>query len=297
MSASASKAVTVLGGYLGSGKTTLVNRLLAASPEPVVVLVNDFGDITVDKDLIVGASGDTLELANGCICCSMADGFVDALETIRPLAPERVVVEASGVADPASAAAYAHRPGFHLDAIVVTVDATDVRARIADRYVGDTVAAQIGSADLLVATKTDLDEAAPLDELEAWLRQRSAAPLVDGQLAAPEALFGLAITADPDRHAHAHVDATPFSSASIELDGVDVDQLRAALGQRPDAIVRAKGVLRDTAGAAFTVQMVGSRLDIRPGPDNASTTGRLIAIGVGEVDVAGWLAGVAAEVS
>lgn len=293
---SAPKAVTVLGGYLGSGKTTLVNRLLAASPEPVVVLVNDFGDVTVDKDLVVGASGDTLELANGCICCSMADGFVDALDMIRPLAPERVVVEASGVADPASAAAYAHRPGFHLDGIVVTIDATDIVRRVGDRYVGDTVAAQIRSADLLVATKSDLDDAMPLAELEAWLAERTSAPLVDARLATPEALFGLGTT-HPDHHPHEHVDAAAFSSASTDFGRVDIDRLRAALADRPDAIVRAKGVLCDAAGEPFTVQLVGSRLDIRPGPEMAATGGRLVAIGVGDVDVAAWLAGVAAEVS
>ncbi len=288
------KAVTVLGGYLGSGKTTLLNRLLAASPEPVVVLVNDFGDITVDKDLIVGASGDTLELANGCICCSMADGFVDALDTIRPLSPGRVVVEASGVADPASAAAYAHRPGFRLDGIVVTIDTTDVQRRIGDRYVGDTVAAQIRSADLLIATKGDLDEATPLDELRRWLAERTDAPLVGGRTVAPEAIFGL--DAGPAAAA-APVDASAFSSASIELGTVDRERLLRTLRARPETIVRVKGVLRDTDDQPLTVQVVGSRVDIGPGPAQADSAGRLIAIGVGGVDVAAWLDDLASTLS
>lgn len=288
------KAVTVLGGYLGSGKTTLLNRLLAASPEPVVVLVNDFGDITVDKDLIVGASGDTLELANGCICCSMADGFVDALDTIRPLSPGRVVVEASGVADPASAAAYAHRPGFRLDGIVVTIDTTDVQRRIGDRYVGDTVAAQIRSADLLIATKGDLDEATPLDELRRWLAERTDAPLVGGRTVAPEAIFGL--DAGPAAAA-APVDASAFSSASVELGTVDRERLLRTLRARPEAIVRVKGVLRDTDDQPLTVQVVGSRVDIGPGPAQADSAGRLIAIGVGGVDVAAWLDDLASTLS
>lgn len=288
------KAVTVLGGYLGTGKTTLLNRLLAVAPEPVVVLVNDFGDITVDKDLIVGGSGDTLELANGCICCSMADGFVDALDAIRPRSPHRVVVEASGVADPASAAAYAHRPGFRLDGIVVTIDATDVQRRIGDRYVGDTVAAQIRSADLVVATKTDLDEATPIGDLGFWLAERTDAPLVDARMVAPTAIFGLDSAGpreiDP-------VDASAFTSASIALDLVDPHHLTEVLRTRPHAIVRIKGVLRDTDRRPFTVQVIGSRVDIGPGPDAADTAGRLVAIGVGGADVGAWLADLAAELS
>lgn len=295
MSEPAAKAVTVLGGYLGSGKTTLLNRLLAATPEPVVVLVNDFGDIVVDKDLIVGASGDTLELANGCICCSMADGFVDALDAIAPLAPERVVVEASGVADPASAAAYAHRPGFRLDGIVVTADATDIERRVGDRYVGQTVEAQIRSADLVVATKTDLADAASLDDLRTWLAGRTDGPVIDGRTVAPAAVFGLEAT-EP-RVSQGHVDASGFTSGSIALGAVDGGDLVEALRSRPDAIVRVKGVLRDTDGVPVTVQVVGSRVDVRPGPDDATTSGHLIAIGVGEVDVDDWLGRVASRLS
>ena len=294
MSEAPRKAVTVLGGYLGSGKTTLLNRLLAAATEPVVVLVNDFGDVTVDKDLIVGGSGDTLELANGCICCSMADGFVDALDAIRPLSPGRVVVEASGVADPASAAAYAHRPGFRLDGVVVTIDASDVQHRIADRYVGDTVAAQIRSADLVLATKTDLDEAVPLGELQSWLAEQTDAPLLDGRAVAPAAVFGLHTGAAVDTEA---IDASAFSTASVELDAVDRARLVQALRARPDAVVRVKGVLADADGHLVTVQVVGPRVDVGPGPEVADSAGRLVAIGVGEVDVAAWLADLAAHVS
>ena len=286
----AAKAVTVLGGYLGSGKTTLLNRLLAATAEPVVVLVNDFGDITVDRDLIVGAHGDTLELANGCICCSMADGFVDALDTIATLTPERVVVEASGVADPAAAAAYAHRPGFRLDGIVVTADATDVRRRAGDTYVGDVVLAQLRSADLVVATKTDLADADPAPVLRSWIQGVTRAPVVDGAAVDPTALFDTATS--PTAPTPGPM-ATPFTTAGVDLPPVDPDRLRSALESRPDAVVRVKGVLTATGGHPITVQVVGRRIDIGPGPGAAASTGRLVAIGVGEVDVAAWLADLA----
>ncbi len=290
----ADKAVTVLGGYLGSGKTTLLNRLLAASTEPVIVLVNDFGDITVDRDLIVGAAGDTMELANGCICCSMADGFVDALDAIAPLAPSRVVVEASGVADPAAAAAYAHRPGFRLDGIVVTADAADIRRRATDTYVGDVVVAQLRSADLVVATKTDLADAEPTDELRAWIHQTSEVPVVDGAEIDPTVLFDATAADDPPTPAQL---AKPFHTGGVDLGPVDRDRLRRALEDRPELVVRAKGVLTDTDGQRITVQVVGRRVDIGPGPSGAASPNRLVAIGVGDIDLAGWLADLAVEVS
>ncbi len=78
-------SVTVIGGYLGAGKTTLVNHILRTADARVAVIVNDFGDINIDEDLIESKDGDTLSLANGCICCSLVDGFASALATIRDL--------------------------------------------------------------------------------------------------------------------------------------------------------------------------------------------------------------------
>ncbi len=84
---SADIAVTVIGGYLGAGKTTLVNHILRTADERIAVLVNDFGDINIDEDLIASQDGDTISLANGCICCSLVDGFSAALATITALDP------------------------------------------------------------------------------------------------------------------------------------------------------------------------------------------------------------------
>ena len=99
--------LTVLGGYLGAGKTTLLNRLLSEDHgQRILVMVNDFGAINIDASLIAAASSDTLTLSNGCVCCTMgADLFMamgDALDR-RPR-PDHLVIEASGVADPAKIA-------------------------------------------------------------------------------------------------------------------------------------------------------------------------------------------------
>ncbi|MEL7156360.1 MAG: GTP-binding protein, partial [Actinomycetota bacterium] len=150
--------VTVIGGYLGSGKTTLVNHLLRGADERIAVLVNDFGSVNIDADLIESQDGETLRLANGCICCSLAEGFAAALDTVLELdpRPDRLVLEASGVADPAAVAAYGHGPGLLLDAVVVVVDGETVRAQAADGYLAQTIDGQLRAADVLVANKLDL---------------------------------------------------------------------------------------------------------------------------------------------
>ena len=98
-----SVAVTVIGGYLGAGKTTLVNHLLrAADGLRLAVLVNDFGALPIDRDLIVGSDGDTLEISGGCICCSYGSDLMEALLDLPRRRPgiDRVLIETSGVALP-----------------------------------------------------------------------------------------------------------------------------------------------------------------------------------------------------
>ena len=96
--------VTVVGGYLGAGKTTLLNRLLADTQgRRLAVLVNDFGAVNIDAGLIANRDGETISLVNGCVCCSIGDNLGMTLYDLaeRPDGPEHIVIEASGVADPA----------------------------------------------------------------------------------------------------------------------------------------------------------------------------------------------------
>ena len=133
--ASQAGPITVLTGFLGAGKTTLLNRILNGNHGlRVAVLVNDFGSINIDADLVVGIenNGDVISLANGCVCCSIRDDLLDAVTQVlaRPEQPEYVVLEASGVADPVGIAVTFTDAGLRdrirLDSITCVVDAEQV---------------------------------------------------------------------------------------------------------------------------------------------------------------------------
>jgi G3E family GTPase len=155
----------VVGGYLGAGKTTLVNHALAsAGDRRVGVIVNDFGRLNIDASLLV--SNETIELANGCVCCTLADGLPSAFERLLSYRPalDAIVVEASGVADPRKIAAYARLAGLRDARVVVVVDALAIRSLQRDRFVAGEIDRQIRSAGLLVVNKRDLvDDATAAD--------------------------------------------------------------------------------------------------------------------------------------
>ncbi|WP_019158344.1 CobW family GTP-binding protein [Brevibacterium senegalense] len=153
-----SKPLTLVGGYLGSGKTTLINRFLA-SPDAgrTAVVVNDFGDVNIDAALIRAAGADTLELTNGCICCQITD---DVQTTMAGLAArtdiDAVICEVSGIGDPSQLGTWRSYPGFRPGPVVVCADAGATEARLTDEYVEDVVRAQLASADVVLVTKADL---------------------------------------------------------------------------------------------------------------------------------------------
>ena len=135
--ASAVLPATVVGGWLGAGKTTLVNHLLRhAGGRRIAVLVNDFGEVSIDADLIEGADGGVLSLAGGCMCCSWGEDLFGTLARVRARdpAPDVLLVETSGVAQPGAVARLLRlAPGIQVEAVVVLVDAETVHERAADR--------------------------------------------------------------------------------------------------------------------------------------------------------------------
>jgi G3E family GTPase len=274
---------TVIGGYLGAGKTTLVNRLLSnAEGRRVVVLVNDFGDIAVDAALIEADEGDTISFANGCVCCSLADGFAAALGRLRerPDRFDHVVVEVSGVGDPRSVAQWGRTPGFELDGVVVLADAVGIQQQLADPYVGETVAAQLAAADLVVLTKLDLVGEIDAETARSSIGEHSDAPVLSGPIGfdAVVSLPSAAARMSGANDGHA-THLTRSVAAARPIDRVALD---AFLATRPDSVVRVKGVVRLVGEEApVVVQVVGRRVEVTPAsPGQAEAGAALIAVAI-----------------
>lgn len=257
--------VTLLGGYLGAGKTTVINAVLARTDRPIAVLVNDVGSVNIDAALVRRHNGDTIELTDGCVCCSLAGGLAAAFDGLRarPEPPDHVIVELSGVADPARVVPWAGSDGFRLDGVVVLVDAEQFLERLDDPSTGPSVRTQIGGADLFVITKTDLvteqevsTVARRLGELAPgvpWLRADDAiatASFLDLGTRRP----GGVATTPPVSLFDAHEVRTLTVSQPI-----DREEFETMVADLPASTLRAKGIAVTPDGARLLAQVVGRR--------------------------------------
>ncbi|MGS1107292.1 CobW family GTP-binding protein [Achromobacter anxifer] len=314
-------ALTVVGGFLGAGKTSLLNHVLSRSRRRAAVLVNDFGPVDIDAGLIAQRSDQVIRLANGCVCCSMAGGLDDALARVLALdpLPEWIVIEASGVSDPGRIAQVGMSdPMLQLEAVVVLADAANVRALAADPLLADTLERQLKAADLLVLNKTDLVSAAELPPLRQWLRAAThGAAMVEtregrvdlrhllGEGEAPGLAHECASGAcGHPGHVHAVTPAEPdhpFQSWLWRAPAlVDADRLASRLREAPRQLLRAKGWVRTDRHGLVLVQLAGRRVryDTQARPPADLDEPSLVLIGlrgaIEPADVAAWLAPAAA---
>jgi len=279
--------VTVLAGYLGAGKTTILNSVLSSDHGlRMAVLVNDFGKVNIDAGLMRNASGDTIELTNGCVCCTIGDDLGEVLTRLRnqDLPPDWVIIEASGVTDPNRLAMQSgHWPGFSLSSIVVAVDSETIRERAQNKFISHLIQTQIRSADTIAVTKEDLISQDKAAATRKWLHHQNtraklfSAPLDQLQDAA---LFGTdtrdlgSVMTTRDQVSHGFHTRVWRPDAPIEL-----SVLRRTLGEFPETIQRIKGsVIDGDSGESVLIQMVGSRLEIRPGGSKSDPCLVLIAI-------------------
>ena len=297
----------IVGGYLGAGKTTLVNHLLRhAGGRRIAVMVNDFGELTIDADLIEGAEGSVLALAGGCVCCSFGSDLLGALQDVlqRQPPPDLILIETSGVALPAAVARSVRLlPGLSIDGIVLMLDSETVRQRSADPYVGDLVRQQLLDADLLILNKTELCSPTAVAELNAWLPSMTTAgtPVVPANQARvpPELVLGFqarlstgldAATGDALARWEAQPIGQPAAPASdrfvndllVLAAPMDPQQLLASLTAPDAGVVRAKGWLTDLTGQRHLLQLVGRRIELLPIAPDAGPAGpdRLLVIGL-----------------
>ena len=260
--------VAVIGGYLGAGKTTLVNHLLRhAAGRRIAILVNEFGDLPIDEDLIEAEGEDMIAISGGCICCSFGSDLTAALIKLSELAPppDHVVIEASGVAMPGTVAlSISILPGFALAGVVVLADGERVQAQAEDDYIGDTILRQLSDADVIVHSKTDLqpDDGA-VEAVESWLQamapQAKIVPTTQGRVP-PDIILGLTgPNAKPQ--ASPHADAGYESRAFRHIPPCVPGDLAQKLATGPYGVIRAKGFLRDCEGASWVIQTVGQRFE------------------------------------
>ncbi len=267
--------ITFVGGYLGAGKTTAINEVLAEADRPIAVIVNDVGAINIDAALIRKRSGDTIELTDGCVCCSSIDGFGAAFDQIRerPEPPEHVIVELSGVAEPANVIPWGSSAGFLLDGVVV-IAAVD---QLVDDSMPDWIRAhvdrQAAEADLLVLTKTDLAEASAIGAARARLDELAPGiPIVDAGIRESGALGRFLALGGHRAGDAARVpgptlfDLHEVNTIPVEgpLDRVGIHTLLDSLPRHVGGhIARAKGVIESPDGLLL-VQVVGHRREITP---------------------------------
>ena len=277
--------VTVLTGYLGAGKTTLLNRILTHEHgKKVAVIVNEFGEVGIDNQLVIDADEEIFEMNNGCICCTVRGDLIRIIANLmkRRNKFDHLVIETTGLADPAPVIQTFFvdedmREQLNLDAVVTVVDAK----HIWQHWDADEAQEQIAFADVILLNKTDLVTPEQLEELENRIRGMNAMAKIyrtrNSELEM-DALLGVkafdldrALEVDPDflgEDAHEH-DESVYSIALVEkgeLDGVKLNQWLGNLLQTkgPD-IFRMKGIL-NIAGEdeRFVFQGVHMLLDGKP---------------------------------
>jgi G3E family GTPase len=283
-------ALAVLGGYLGAGKTTMINALLTNTEgRRVTVLVNDFGSINIDAALIRERSDDVIGLENGCVCCSIGGKLMETLIEIsaRETRPDLLVIEASGVSDPLRIAQVGMLDrAFRLQGIVVAVDAERIEETLANAYIGDIARRQIEAATSVVLTKTDLLGADAAGRARAQVMEIAHTRIVfdSDRGTVPGALFFGDVTPSNRRlpsQAIMPSDPLPASLRSHTFQSeerFDKRALKAACLSFSDRLLRAKGFVRLAGGACVEVHVVGKRWHATPCRDVART--ELVFIGM-----------------
>jgi len=295
--------ITVVAGFLGAGKTTLLNHILQGEHGwRIAVLVNDFGSINIDAELITEVDEGMVNLVNGCICCSIRSDLIGAVLKMAglPDRPEHILIESSGVADPAGIVSSFLEPEIwdkvQLDGVVTVVDAEQVltlpdeEARLAR--------AQVTGGDLMVLNKVDLVDQTTLEQVKNWLRElrpgvtvfettqsklpmeillgadgthpmattSAAKPAIDVHV--HDGSAATAAAAQDGDHAHDHDHALAFDTWTYASDTpMAFGLMKQVLTHLPDTVFRAKGFVQavEKPHRRLVFQLVGRRATVSAG--------------------------------
>jgi len=286
--------VTIVTGFLGSGKTTLVNHILANQQGlRTAVIVNDLSDIDIDGDLIESADNGMVELSNGCICCSLNNNFIDAVFRIlgRQHELDYLVVETTGVADPLPVALTFLRNLVRLDSIVTVVDAENFAL---ERFDGEAARNQLAYGDVILLNKCDLVGTERLRALEEAIGNVVARARITRttRCDVPLALilsvglfqsdrFFADHAADHAAPAHDHLATDRFESLSFQSNrAFGVHEFQKFLEALPDNVYRAKGLLWVAeSDKRYIFHLVAKRFSLDEGRSNGFQKNKLVLIG------------------
>jgi len=311
--------ITIITGFLGAGKTTLLNRILNGNHGlKVAVLVNDFGAVNIDSELIVGIEGETVSLSNGCICCTIRDDLLNAVFGLiqRDDPPEYMVIETSGVSDPIQVAQTFLMPALRqyvkVDSIITVVDTEQIRDLRGEQNM--LAVDQVSAADIVVLNKVDLVTTQQLEEVRSWIFEVTprARIIETTQANVPlELLLGVGdfvieklagreqrdvhtheVGEHSEEHGHEHDHSLVFNTWSYKSNEPMVyEALCDAVDALPGSIFRAKGLvyLKEAPERRAIMHVVGRRATLTLGEKWGSQTPRtqIVVIGShGGVDAA-----------
>lgn len=264
---------TVIGGFLGAGKTSLVNRILSAGGKTrFAVMVNDFGALNIDESLITESDGQVMQLANGCICCSLAGGLVEAMISLMQYRDQidHILIEASGVSNPSRIMDFARIDGdLRAGLTLVLADVTRLKTQMADTRLHETLHDQLSSADIFLLTKTDLATADQISEVEKVLTDHQPRVPIITLTADDEELAQLLVLDDnPDKpspnHDHSHQLNHGFESIAMVADQpIERMAFSRICKSFSRDILRGKGIIEFTEGPMVWHQ-TGRYIDFTP---------------------------------
>jgi G3E family GTPase len=257
--------ITLITGPLGSGKTTLLRHILDRVPKKIAILMNEFGEIAIDRKIIEGKNIQIAEMDGGCVCCSLQGEFEAAVnEVIDTVDPDIIVVEATGVAEPDALIFDIQEslPRVRLDGVVTVADAD---AMIRFPQLGHTTRMQIEDADTVLLNKVDLVSSEELGKVkEKIFCLNEAAPILETQRCRvdPELLFGIA--RDREIQPPQHVHEFEFGSFCYTTETwFDKNRFEAFVDRLSRKIYRAKGFVRFPEGP-YLFNYVAGRWELEP---------------------------------
>jgi G3E family GTPase len=238
--------ILLITGFLGSGKTTLLRRILEIMRQPIAVVMNEFGEIAIDSKVIRGENVQLVELAGGCVCCSLTGEFEAAVkEIIEAVRPDFIVVEATGVSEADSLVfeVEENMPDVRLDSVVHVVDGY---ISVRHPHVGPAARTHLETADIVLINKIDLLTTGEMEEVEAQVRLHNDRALLFKTVGCdidPNLLFGN--PGKRERLPAGHGAEVPFQSFTYSTAAfLDEERFMDVIGSLDRSVYRAKGFVR-----------------------------------------------------